>query len=102
MLRIILRVYRVANQRRGQQHAAWAGDVVGGSSGLFVPSSGEFLAKSDLQRKVGTKPDCVLNVPGSEQTSPTQRSMVGHHLKVGQRSLQERGQGAKGRHPQPT
>ena len=42
----------------------------------------EFLAQADLQRKVAPQPDRVLNVPGSEQASPAQLSVVRHHLKI--------------------
>src|SRR5580692_8660509 len=102
MRRVIFREHRAAYQRRGQQHTVRTGDVVGGPARVFIPASGEFLPEPGLKREVAPDPDRVLDVPSSEQTSPTQRIVVGHNLKIRERSLQEGRQGTEGRHPQPS
>src|SRR5579884_1284901 len=45
--------------------------------------------------------DGVLNMPGSEETSPAQLIVVGHDLEVHQAALKEGGQGVEGRLPEP-
>ena len=59
------------------------------------------MPNTGSKREVASKLHRVLEVPGSEQTSPSQLRCVWHRLEVADGSLQEGGQTRKGRKPQP-
>ena len=91
-LGVVLGEEGIAHARVRQQDAVAVGDVVGSASRHFIPSCGEFMPEPELQREIAAKLDGIVDVPGSEQASESERGGRGNHLEVGQRSLQERGQ----------
>ena len=86
-LGVVLGEEGIAHARVSQQDAVAVGDVVGSASRHFIPSGGEFMPESELHREIAAKLDGIVDVPGSEQASQSERAGRRNHLEIRQRSL---------------